>query len=84
MQQTRLVKTAAFGSHEYSKEELTAEIGSAQMLSILGIETPASFKNNVAYIQSWIKALKNDNKFIVAASSKAEKAVNYILNGAEA
>ena len=48
-------------------------------MNMLGIETPQTFKNSTAYIQGWLKALKNDNKFIVSASSKAEKAVNYIL-----
>ena len=70
---------ASFGSETYSKEELVAEIGSASLMNMLGIETPQTFKNSTAYIQGWLKALKNDNKFIVSASSKAEKAVNYIL-----
>lgn len=48
-------------------------------MNIVGIETPKTFKNSAAYIQSWLQVLKNDNKFIVSASSKAEKAVNYIL-----
>lgn len=70
---------AHFGSETYSKEELTAELGSASLLNMLGIETPKTFKNSSAYIQSWLKVLRNDCKFIVSASSKAEKAVNYIL-----
>ena len=49
-------------------------------MNIIGIETNKSFKNSTAYFQSWIRVLKNDVKFIVSASSKAEKAVNYILN----
>ena len=73
-------KLVAFGSEEYSKEELVAELGSASLMNIIGIETRKSFKNSTAYIQSWIRVLKNDVKFIVSASSKAEKAVNYILN----
>lgn len=73
-------KLVAFGSEEYSKEELVAELGSASLMNIIGIETKKSFKNSTAYIQSWIRVLKNDVKFIVSASSKAEKAVNYILN----
>lgn len=75
-------KFVAFGSDEYSKEELVAELGSASLMNIIGIETKKSFKNSTAYIQSWIRVLKNDVKFIVSASSKAEKAVNYILNEA--
>lgn len=76
-------KLVAFGSEEYSKEELVAELGSASIMNMLGIETKKSFRNSSAYIQSWLRVLKNDVKFIVSASSKAEKAVNYILNIAE-
>lgn len=75
-------KLVAFGSEEYSKEELVAELGSASLMNIIGIETKKSFRNSTAYVQSWIRVLKNDVKFIVSASSKAEKAVNYILNQA--
>ena len=64
---------------EYSKEELIAEIGSATILNMLGIETERTFRNNVAYIQSWIQVLKNDERFVVSASSKAGKAVDYIM-----
>ena len=71
---------AAFGSETYSKEELVAEIGSASIMNLLGIETPQIFKNSAAYIKNWLSVLKNDNKFIVSASSKAEKAVNYIFS----
>lgn len=73
-------RIVAFGSDDYSKEELVAEIGSANLMNIIGIETQKSFRNSTAYIQSWLKVLKNDIKFIVSASSRAEKAVNYILN----
>lgn len=71
---------AHFGSESYSKEELVAEIGSATLINMLGIETSKSFKNSSAYIQSWLRILKNDKKFIISASSRAEKAVKYILN----
>ena len=70
---------ASFGTETYSKEELVAEIGSASIMNLLGIETIKSFRNSTAYIQNWLQVLRNDNKFIVSASSKAEKAVNYIL-----
>lgn len=78
-QEDRKGKVVSFGSEEYSKEELVAEVGSAQLMNIVGIETTKSFRNSTAYIQSWLRVLRNDNKFIVSASSKAEKAVNYIL-----
>lgn len=78
-QEDRKGKVVSFGSEEYSKEELVSEVGSAQLMNIVGVETTKSFRNSTAYIQSWLKVLRNDNKFIVSASSKAEKAVNYIL-----
>lgn len=75
-------KLVAFGSEEYSKEELVAEIGSASLLNIIGIETNKSFRNSSAYIQGWLSKLRNDVKFIVSASNRAEKAVKYILGEA--
>ena len=70
----------ASNKEEYSKEELTAELGSTFLMNMLGIETNGTFKNSAAYLQDWLSVLKNDVKFIVSASSRAEKATNYILN----
>ena len=75
----RIVKAAAFGDEDYSAEELVAEIGSASIMATLGIENKDSFRNSAAYIQNWLKALKNDKKMIVTASSKAEKAIKLIF-----
>ena len=69
-----------FGSENYSKEGLCAELGSAFLINKLGIASSKSFTNSTAYIQSWLRVLKNDKKFIISASSRAEKAVKYILN----
>lgn len=76
-------KTHSFGSQDYSKEELIAEIGSAMLCNSIGIEIPETFSNSVAYIQSWLKKLKDDASLIVSASGKAQKAVNYILKYTE-
>ena len=54
----RIANVAAFGSEQYSKEELIAEMGSAFLVSIAGLETRQSFRNSAAYIQGWLKALK--------------------------
>jgi len=75
----RLKSTAHFGSTEYSKEELVAEIGAAALLNMTGIETKRSSRKNAAYIQSWLSVLQNDNRMIVTAASAASKAVDYIL-----
>ena len=76
----RLDKVAAFGSDVYSKEELVAEIGAAALVNHVGLETATSFRNNTAYIQNWLSALKGDKRLIVSAAGKAEKAVTLILN----
>ena len=49
-------------------------------MNLAGLETSHSFRNSTAYIQNWLTVLKNDKRFIVSASGKAEKAVNLILN----
>ena len=68
-----------FGSEDYSKEELVAEMGSAMICGLLGLDCEKTFNNTVAYLQNWIKVLKNDAKMIVFAASGAEKAAKYIL-----
>jgi len=75
----RLEKTAFFGTEAYSKEELVAEIGAATLVNAAGLETSSSFRNSAAYIQNWLKVLKDDKRFIVSAAGKAEKAVALIL-----
>ena len=79
----RLDKGQRFGNEAYSKEELTADLGAAGLLSILGIETESTFTNSAAYIQNWLQVLKNDSKMIVSAATRAEKAIKYIINGKE-
>ena len=74
-------KVAFFGSHEYSREELVAEVGAAMLCSNFGYDCQKTFRNSVAYLQSWVKNLKNDPKAIVVAAGKAAAAVTYILKG---
>lgn len=72
--------TGGFGSENYAKEELIAELGAAMLCGTLGIsQTPRP--DHAQYIASWLKALKNDNRLIFAASGKAQKACDFILNG---
>lgn len=72
-------KNAAFGSKEYSKEELVAEIASASICSICDIDSNKLLDNATAYIGSWLTKLENDNNFILSASARAEKAMELIL-----
>lgn len=75
---------AAFGSDNYGREELVAEIAAASLLNVCGIETRGSFQNSASYIDNWLRAIRGDNRLIVSAASKAEKASNLILCGAGA
>ncbi|MBQ8554646.1 MAG: DUF1738 domain-containing protein [Clostridia bacterium] len=75
----RLTRPSFFGTEDYSKEELVAEIGASALVNYVGLETDHSLRNNTAYIQNWLTVLKGDKRFIVSASGKAEKAVNLIL-----
>lgn len=70
--------SAHFGSESYSKEELIAEMGSAYLCAKTGI-LPQTIENKGAYIQSWLKALKDDKTLLVSAGGKAQKAVEFIL-----
>jgi antirestriction protein ArdC len=64
----------------YTKEELVAEIGAAFLNNHAGILNDETLQDSTAYIQGWLKQLRNDKKFIIEASAKAQKAVDYILN----
>ncbi len=66
-----------FGSESYSREELIAEMGSAMLSGIAGIEQ-ATISNSAAYLHSWIKRLKADSRLVISAASAAQKAADYI------
>ena len=75
----RISEMASFGSADYSTEELVAEIGSASILSTIGLQDSKTLEQSASYCKSWLKALKNDKKMIVIASARAEKAIQLIL-----
>ncbi|MBN2382550.1 hypothetical protein JXQ70_06675 [bacterium] len=68
-----------FGSETYSKEELVAELGSAYLCALTGIEA-GTFDNSAAYVAGWLQKLSNDRSLIISAASAAQKSVDYILN----
>ena len=71
---------SSFGSESYSKEELTAEMGAAQLSAYTGILTDELKENSVAYLKGWIKALKSDSTLLISAANKAGRSAKYILN----
>jgi antirestriction protein ArdC len=58
---------------------LVAEIGSAFLCADLGI-TPETLEDHAAYIDHWLKALKNDKKLIFTAAAHASRAVEFLKN----
>lgn len=70
--------THGFGSKSYSREELVAEMTAAFLCGHCSIET-ATIDNSAAYIQSWVKNLKDDPRCVVVAAGQAQKAANYVL-----
>lgn len=71
-------KLNEFGSHAYSREELTAEMTSAYLCGYCGIGQK-TLDNNAAYIQGWLKQLRNNTKWLIQAAGHAQKAADFIL-----
>jgi antirestriction protein ArdC len=76
------LKLAKFGSPEYAQEELVAELGAAFLCAEIGIDGQTQHPE---YIASWLKALKNDKRYIFTASKAATTAVEFLKGvGADA
>lgn len=69
-----------FGTETYSKEELVAEIGSLFLVEVAGLNPKDNVNNSQAYINGWCKALKDNEKWVLQASSQAQKSIKLILN----
>jgi antirestriction protein ArdC len=74
-----LMQSDGFGSSEYAREELTAEMTAAFLCAITGIQDP-TIDNSAAYIESWLRVLKNDKMLVLKAATQAQRAADYILN----
>jgi len=72
-----VMETNMFGSNDYSKEELVAELGSMFLQGITGVECDTD--NSQAYINGWLERLENNPKWIISASSQSQRAVEHIL-----
>lgn len=71
-----------FGSPDYAKEELVAEMGAAFLCGHLGIENH-TINDSASYLQSWASKLEEDPKLFVFAASAAQKAADFILGKAQ-
>ena len=68
-----------FGSSDYGKEELIAEMGAAFLCGCTGIEN-RTLDNSASYVAGWLNAIKEDKKIVITAAAAAQKAADYILN----
>lgn len=75
--------TGSFGSPSYAKEELVAELTSAFVCTALGITQEPSDEAAI-YLNSWIKALKNDPKIVFKLMDQVMQASSMILEATEA
>lgn len=67
-----------FGDESYAAEELVAELGAAFLSSELGLSNEPR-QDHAAYVHGWLKVLKNDKRAIFTAASKAQQAVDWIV-----
>lgn len=70
---------ARFGSPEYAREELRAELVSSMMQGVIGLPPgPTMIAQHAAYLGSWLQALKNDKTEIFRAAADAQKICDYV------
>lgn len=69
---------APFGSADYSKEEMVAEMGAAFLAAAAGI-SPPTIEQSASYIDGWRKKLNDDKKLIVSAAGAGQRAADWIL-----
>ena len=67
-----------FGSPDYSKEELVAEMGAAFLAAVSGI-SPQTIEQSASYIDGWRRSIGSDKKLVVTAAGAAQKAADWIL-----
>ncbi len=73
-----IASLAAFGSADYSREELIAEMGAAFLCGHCGIES-VTLDNSASYIAGWLRRMREDHRLIVSAAAAAQRAADYIL-----
>lgn len=66
-----------WGDEGYAREELVAELGAAFLCADLEL-TPETRTDHAAYIQSWLKVLKEDKRAIFSAAAHAQRAADFL------
>lgn len=79
----RKLDTTRFGNEAYAFEELVAELGSCFLSAHTGVHVGFN-DNHAKYLAGWLKIMKGDKNAVITASSKAQAAVDMLLDKAEA
>jgi antirestriction protein ArdC len=66
-----------FGSPDYGREELIAEMASAFLCGHAGIK-PAVIDNQASYIAGWLKTIRSDKRLVIVAAGAAQRAADLI------
>ena len=78
LKRASIMERNGYGSDPYAKEELIAEMGSAFLCGYAGI-VDQTINSSAAYLEGWLKSLKEDKTLIVHAAAQAQKAADFIL-----
>lgn len=73
--------STSFGSEEYSREELVAEMGASFLMARCDL-VDATIETSAAYLDNWLKALRADPSILIYAGQQAQKAVDFIARPA--
>lgn len=79
LNRTGITESAKFADKKYSEEELIAEMTASFLSAQVSIDFDPIIENTAAYLQGWLKVLKEDKMFIFKVAAEAQKAADYVL-----
>jgi antirestriction protein ArdC len=77
---TRLNWNRAEKENTYALGELVAELGACYMMGEIGLPLADTWQNSASYLQSWLKAMNQDPRFIFRATAQASRAADHVLS----
>lgn len=73
--------SAGYGSDAYAREELVAELGAVLLGDLL--EVGSAFENHAAYLQHWVRLLRESPGVLFQVLGEARRAVGLVAPAAE-
>lgn len=77
---SRLNWNRAEKENTYALGELVAELGACYLMGEVGLPLADTWKNSASYLQSWLKAMNGDPRFIFRATAQASRAADHVLS----